>query len=263
MAPRGIVAAAISSVFALHLVEAGYPEAADIVPVTFLTVLLTVLFYGLAAGPLGNRLGLVQSNPQGMLFVGADAWVRALAHALQEEGCAVFLVDTHWENVRSSQMMGLPCLHGSALAEATREEINYAGLGRMLAVTSNNEVNSLACLRYAEDFGRKAVYQLPFATIKDGRHEAVSQVHRGRLLFGRELDFAAISELAGADPKVKKTGLTAEFDYEAFEAEHGDTVVPLFVLRADGSVYIRTVGEWPVPKAGDKVVSLVRGGSCA
>lgn len=259
MAPRGIVAAAISSVFALNLTEAGYQQAAEIVPVTFLVVFVTVLVYGLMAGPLGRRLGLVQTNPQGILFVGAHPWVRALAGALREEGYSVFLVDTDSENVRDSRMAGLPCLYGSALAEATRDRIDYAGLGRMLAVTANNEVNSLACLRYAEDFGRQEVYQLSFSPSEEGRHEAVSREHRGRFLFGDNLTFSALSDFAGADPKVKKTGLTQEFNYEAFRAEHGNAVVPLVVLKADDSIQIQTQDERKIPEPGDFIISIVRG----
>jgi len=43
MAPRGIVAAAIASVFAFDLLGEGYPRATELVPVTFLTVFVTVL----------------------------------------------------------------------------------------------------------------------------------------------------------------------------------------------------------------------------
>jgi NhaP-type Na+/H+ or K+/H+ antiporter len=74
MAPRGIVAAAVASVFAVALSETGYPEAMGMVPITFLLVFATVLIYGLSAGPLARRLGLVHLNPQGILFVGAHTW---------------------------------------------------------------------------------------------------------------------------------------------------------------------------------------------
>ncbi len=258
MAPRGIVAAAISSVFALALVAADYPEAMRIVPVTFLLVFVTVLLYGLSAAPLAGWLGLTQPNPQGILFVGADAWVRAAASTLHREGCPVVLIDSAWENIRRTRMAGLPCLYGSALAEATREEIDYTGLGRMLAVTSNTEVNSLACLRFAEDFGRQEVYQLPFSYAKDGRHELVPQKHRGRWLFREELNYADLREFAGHTPQVRNTKLTPAFDYNAFLSENGDKLLPLFILKADRSIQICTVKAFRNPKPGDRVVSLVR-----
>jgi hypothetical protein len=257
MAPRGIVAAAISSVFALNLAAAGHPQAIEMAPITFLVVFVTVLVYGLSAGPLARRLGLIQANPQGLLFVGAEPWTRALAQTLHQEGCPVCLIDTDWENIQRTRMAGLPCLYGSALAEATREAIDYNGLGRMLAVTANNEVNSLACLRYAEDFGRQEVYQLPLSSAKEGKHEDVAQDHRGRLLFCPELTFANLCVALGRRPIIKKTKLTAEFDFKAFEEQHAGAALPLFILKSDGAVQVRTVNESFDPKAGDQVISAI------
>lgn len=258
MAPRGIVAAAISSVFALDLANIGYPRAVGMVPITFLVVFVTVLLYGLSAAPLARYLRLTEANPQGILFVGAHSWARALAHALYEEGCPVFLVDTDWDDIRHTRMAGLPCLYGSALAEETRSNIEYTGLGRMLAVTSNNEVNSLACLLYVEDFGRQKVYQLPFSPSSEGRHEEVLQEHRGRLLFGQEMTFSALSELIGSSPKVKKTRLTTEFDYKTFQTMHGNAVLPLFVVKPDGLLHVYAVNDLPNPQPGDLIISIVR-----
>lgn len=257
MAPRGIVAVAVSSVFALSLERAGYPHAVEIVPISFLVVFLTVLFYGLGAAPLAERLGLVHVNPQGVLFVGAHPWARAMAEALQSEGCSVALIDTDWGSIRDARMAGLKCHYGSALAARTHEEINLSVLSRMLAVTASNELNSLACLRYAEDFGRQEVYQLPFAPAQEGRHEPVPLEHRGRLLFGQEMTYAAISELMCVQPQIKKTRLTSEFDYSAFKAYHDGVVIPLFILQRDGSLQVCTVGGVAEPKPGDMVLSLL------
>jgi NhaP-type Na+/H+ or K+/H+ antiporter len=257
MAPRGIVAVAVSSVFALSLEGAGYQRAGEMVPVTFLVVFVTVLLYGLGAAPLARRLGLIHPNPQGILFVGAHSWARAMADALQSEGCSVVLVDNDWENIRDGRMEGLKCHYGNATAQRTREEIDFGGLGRMLAVTASNEANSLACLRYAEDFGRQEVYQLPFAPAQEGRHQAVPPEHRGRLLFGEAMTFAALNELLRRQPHIKKTKLTAEFDYKALLAHHADAVISLFVLQPDGSLQVCTIDSVAEPQPGDVVFSIV------
>lgn len=261
MAPRGIVAAAISSVFALSLVEAGYPQAIEMVPVMFLVIFLTVLLYGLSASPLARRLGLIHANPQGILFVGAERWVRALAKALHEEKCLVLLIDTNWDNLRQCRMDALPCIYGSALSEVASEQNNYAGLGKMFALTSNNEVNSLACMHYSEGFGKQNVYQLPFSTSKEGRHEVVSQEHRGRFLFGSEWTFSTLSDWAGTTSRIKKTRLTPEFDYKAFQAEQSQDLLPLFLLKPDGTLLVRMANELQSPKPGDLIFSLVRSSS--
>ncbi|MCA9960567.1 MAG: sodium:proton antiporter, partial [Anaerolineales bacterium] len=55
MAPRGIVAASVASVFSFELAEAGHIGAESIVPLTFLVIVGTVLFYGLTAAPAARR----------------------------------------------------------------------------------------------------------------------------------------------------------------------------------------------------------------
>jgi NhaP-type Na+/H+ or K+/H+ antiporter len=255
MAPRGIVAAAISSVFALGLVSAGYPRAVEMVPVTFLVVFVTVSLYGLGASTLAGWLGLTQLNPQGALFVGADGWARALAVALRREGCPVFLIDTDWDNISQCRMAGLPCLYGSALAEATRERIDYTGLGRMLAVTSNNEVNSLACLSYAEDFSRQEIYQLPFSSQKSEMHEDVRPEHRGRFLVGTQGDFIRLKDMDQV--QVRATRLSKEFDYASYRVEHGQNVLPIVVKKPDGSFLICTEDGKQGPKPGDTILAII------
>jgi len=65
MAPRGIVAAAISSIVALRLVEAGYPEAELLVPIAFMVIMFTVTIYGLTASPLARWLQGPDLIPKG------------------------------------------------------------------------------------------------------------------------------------------------------------------------------------------------------
>jgi NhaP-type Na+/H+ or K+/H+ antiporter len=89
-APRGIVAASVASVFALRLGESG----AVLVPATFLVIIVTVGVYGLTAGPLARRLGLMLGDPQGLLIAGANGFARDLGTVLQQEGFRVVLVDT-------------------------------------------------------------------------------------------------------------------------------------------------------------------------
>lgn len=58
IAPRGIVAASVSSVLALQLQASGVIQAEHLEPVTFLIIIGTVTVYGLSAAPLARRLGV-------------------------------------------------------------------------------------------------------------------------------------------------------------------------------------------------------------
>ena len=152
----------------------------------------------------------------------------------------------------------MPTYYGSILGEHALNEIDFKDFGRLLAVTPNDEVNSLACLRFIEIFGRREVYQLPFAAPAEGRREAVSLEQRGRLLFGAGMDYAHMVERFGETPSVKATHLTKEFDYKAFQALHGESVLPLFLMRASHEVAMFTVDNPPIPQAGEVLISLAR-----
>ncbi|WP_094560980.1 sodium:proton antiporter [Synechococcus sp. 8F6] len=61
LAPRGIVTAAVASLFAIRLEQAGVVGAGRLQGLVFLTILLTVGLQGLSAGPLARRLGLSEA----------------------------------------------------------------------------------------------------------------------------------------------------------------------------------------------------------
>ncbi|MEM0969160.1 MAG: sodium:proton antiporter, partial [Verrucomicrobiota bacterium] len=102
LAPRGIVAAAVASIFALEIAhvaaeqgnEALQQAAQQLVPLTFSVIVGTVTFYGLTAGPVARRLGLASRNPQGVLFAGTPRWAIEAGKLLKEEGFQVLYVDT-------------------------------------------------------------------------------------------------------------------------------------------------------------------------
>jgi NhaP-type Na+/H+ or K+/H+ antiporter len=54
IAPRGIVAAAVSSLFALRLEQVGHPEAGFLVPLTFMVLIGTVILQGCCRDHAGS-----------------------------------------------------------------------------------------------------------------------------------------------------------------------------------------------------------------
>ena len=136
------------------------PASPGLVPVVFLVIVGTVTLDGLTAGPLANALNLSKPNPQGALFVGAHPLARALAQAVQREGLTVLLADTNWENLAAARLEGLPTYHGNVLSEEARDELELTGIGRLVALTPNQEVNALAAMHFIEFFGRSEVYQV-------------------------------------------------------------------------------------------------------
>ncbi len=256
MAPRGVVAAAVSSVFALELQHNGVSGADLLVSVSFAVIVGTVLLYGLTAGPLARRLGLAGGQEQGLVLLGAAEWVRALARVLQKEGVPILLVDSNRQRIQKARMEGLPAQWGDVLSEVSLEELNLSGMGAMLALTPSSEVNRLAALHFSEIFGRSQVYRLSSMSRKDHDKEVAVQDAHGRVLFERDMTHSYLLARLSSGSSFKATRLTETFDLEAFQKEYGGIARPLMTIE-EGRVRIGTVDEPLEPQAGAVVVSLV------
>lgn len=250
LAPRGIVAAAVASVFALQLENGG-----EFVAATFLVIIGTVLTYGLTAGWVARRLGLSIANPQGILIVSAHAGARAIAHALTKVGVPVRLVDTSVENVRVARMEGLPTYHASILSEAIHHA-DLGGLGKLFALTANDEVNLLAAARGAELFGKKECYRLSIENSGTDRRDPSKEVLAGRVLFSDTATYGELDKAFAAGRTIKATKLTPEFEWEDFKAHHPDSL-PLFTIDGQGVLTVCTVDQEELAHAGQTVVALV------
>lgn len=257
MAPRGIVAAAVSSIFALELANHGVESANLLVSVVFSVIIFTVVVYGLTADFAARRLGVKQATPQGLLIVGAHDWAQEIAKAVQDAGFRVLLVDTNYAHIQKARMEGLPVFYGSILAEYTDDEIDLSGIGRLLALTPNDEVNALAVVKYTKVFGRQNVYQLAPTSNEPNRRQAVSQSLVGRFLFGPAVTYEYLDERFRQGGTVKTTRLTPEFDASAFREQHGGNALPLFTLMPSSELLIASSNEPPRLQTGTSVISLV------
>ncbi|HNS73959.1 MAG TPA: cation:proton antiporter [bacterium] len=258
LAPRGIVAAAVASLFSFTLVDAGYADAGRLIPLTFFVIICTVAFYGIIAAPLARRLQLAKRNPQGVLFVSAHSWAREAALALQREGLEVLLVDTNYGNLSAARMQGLTTWHGSILAEEVTEELPLFGVGKLLAMTGNDEVNAMAAQRFAELFGRAETYQLSCLGKRTGGQSNMAMEQCGRLLFSAEADYGALNADVAAGAKIKRTALTQEFGFKEFQELYGDKALPLFLITEEKKLQVFTTDRPLQPKPGQFLISLVR-----
>jgi len=245
-------------VFALQMREMGYAQVDRLVPLTFLVIVATVVVYGLSAGPLARWLQLARSNSQGVIIVGAHSWAREVAKVLQEEGCQVLLVDTNRSNIVAARLAGLPAGYGSIISQDITERVDLGGMGRLLALTSNDEINSLAALNFADLFGRSEVYQLPAEGNGNGLKQTVSHHLRGRFLFGPGLTYRNLARRFVAGSIIKKNSLTDEFSFADFQSLYGQDAIPLFVISGDERVTVATVDAPLTPKTGDVLISIVR-----
>ena len=195
LSPRGIVAAAVSSVFVLRLQELEMPMAELLVPLTFSVIIGTVVFQSLTAKPLADKLGISNPEPNGVLFIGANDIAIQLAKALHEHDISVMLSDGSWSNVRLARQAGLPAYHGNATSGHASENLDLQGIGKMIAVSSNRDTNAMAGMHFRQDFGSNAVFTLE-GTSEDEAYERFDTANRNRAnpLFDASLSYSGLSK---------------------------------------------------------------------
>jgi NhaP-type Na+/H+ or K+/H+ antiporter len=261
IAPRGIVAAAVASLFALELADSGYAGAERLVPLMFLVIVGTVAAYGIFSPLLARWLSVATPNPQGMLLIGGAPWVQDVAALLKDRNIKVIIADSSWLNVTAARRRGLRAFYTNVLTEGALDEIELEldGVGRLLALTPNDEVNALSSLHFGDLFDRSHIYQLPpHATEREQRQRGIPQHLRGRFLFSRGVTHSVLSTRFQAGAVIKRNLLTAEFDFDAFKHRYGETAVPMFAIKESGEVVPFTVLNPPSPKPGFTLISMVK-----
>ncbi len=259
MAPRGIVAAAVSSVFALELAESGgafAEEAAKIVPITYTIIVGTVAFYGLLAAPLARKLGLALKNPQGILFVGIRDWAVSAAKLVQDQGFRVLMIDSNYGATSRARMAGIAAVNANVLSDYASEEIDMVGIGSVLATTPNDQVNTLACINLGHTLGISNVYQLKPADSDGSERKSSSSEFHGRYFGDRAVSSAEIEALARSGATMKCTTLNSEFTIDDFRSHYGESALILFRIKNGGELLV--VGpKSSAFSAGEQLIALV------
>ena len=142
IAPRGIVAASMASLFAISLTKHGINGGDSMKALVFLTVLLTVFSQGLTARWVASLLKL-RLSPSGTVIVGSSPLSRVLVWLLQQRGEAVVRIDTNLDDGASVTQENLLSLVSSSLDLEVLEASGMSSVDTLLVLTSNPEVNSI------------------------------------------------------------------------------------------------------------------------
>ena len=229
IAPRGIVAAAVSSLFALTLQDKGYQGAEQVVTVVFAIIIGTVVLQSLTSSRLARRLGVQQRKPQGVLIIGANTVARTLALALKKLEIPVQLSDNSWEYYRLARMEGLPTYYGNVWSEHAENYLNLSGVRQVIALSPNRHQNALATLHFGHIFGKNRVFSIRTGAATKGRSE--KQV-RHEQLFSHEMTWARLSSLLARGAVVKVTRLNENFGWQDYLATNPGAT-PLFAKKED------------------------------
>ncbi len=250
MAPRGIVAAAISSVFSLRLVEAGYDGAEVLLPVVFSVITICVTIYGLGGLPLARLLSLHQETPTGILFLGANRLARELALVLQDWGVPVTLIDAERRNIRKAREEGLNAIFGRALSEHVIDKIDLAPIGKFIGLAPDDEANTLASAHFGRLLSKDQVFQLATQAGEAGG------THLRGASFACGISYEELTDRLARGARIKSTPITEAFTFsEYLNRRPPGAIIPLLELREGQAPQVLTRGD--VAQPGSRVISLV------
>ncbi len=252
--PRGIVAAAISAVFGLRLEQAGFSDAAFLVPLSFMVIIGTVLLQGATAGTLARLLGVAEPEPRGFLVVGANRVARAIALQLRKAGYRTVLADTSWENIEKARTEGFDTYYGSLVSEHADRHLDLVGIGGLLGLSAHSALNSLAVMRYRREFGDGNTYALHATLEEQPENLRIAAAQPGHELFGKDISYTRLMKFLDKGA-VATVSLDEGESVDTFTARNPDAVL-LFAIDPKGNAHAFTTAKRPAATRGWKLIAI-------
>lgn len=259
VAPRGIVAAAVSALFALKLEQQGVARAAELVPLTFVLIIGTVVLQSLSAGWLAQKLGLSSRGEQGVLITGANRVSIQIGEALKKIGVNVKIVDHHRSALNEARMKGLEVFYGNPLSEHVDKYMDLIGFTHLFAMSRNNEANAIVCKYYQPYFGGGNVYRIEDGS-SGGEREELAHELKSFELFSADASWTKLASLLATDATIKSTSLSEEYDFETHTEKWGKNALSLFGLDEKNRLRVFNTGKETKPGPGWTLVYLAQNG---
>jgi NhaP-type Na+/H+ or K+/H+ antiporter len=256
--PRGIVAAAVASLFSLELLEDPregdvlyYQDAEMLLPLVFLIIVGTVVIQGTTAKVVAKWLKVEREDPQGILFLGAHEAARMIATYLSKRSVPVLMSDTSSTNLNECMEAGLPVLKGDILRDNLLEEIDLSHMGKLFALTPNTEINSLACKKLKNDFGEENALRL----ISRREIEIKGLDKPKHLLFAEAADYNVLIQTVRSNADIKEEPVNTVAELETFLNKRKNKIIPLCTITlANKANVISGFGVKVYP--GDKLIYI-------
>ncbi len=222
IAPRGIVAAATAGIFGPAMVAAGYPDAAALLPIVFLIIIVTVLVHGLTLGPLARKMSLAAKEENGLLIVGASPWTMALAQTLKTLNVDVVVTDGSYQRLKPIRMDGIKVYYGEILSEHAQHELEDEHLSFLLCATDNHYYNALVCKAQGYEFGHHRTFQLAPHQESDQEQKRLTLQQRGYFAFKPPTDFYTLEQRLRDGWTVQSSRLSKDFDLDRLKSRLGE-----------------------------------------
>ncbi|MCW9711105.1 sodium:proton antiporter [Avibacterium sp. 21-586] len=236
--PRGIVAAAISSLFAIKLQETLLQGVELLVPLVFTIIIGTVLIQGLGAKAIAKLLNVQESVYKGVLIIGSNPVALAIAKSLKEQNVEVLVASRHYNEVAKARMLGLKTYYGNPVSTHADGHLDLIGLGNMFAISTDKELNTLSEIHYRHEFDKENIYRIRFSDESNPTERYdIQDNYRSNWLFGKNVTYAKLASMLAKNARIKVTNLTDNYTYQDYKATNKQ-FVPLYTIDDKGFITI-------------------------
>lgn len=258
MAPRGIVAAAVSALFALKLELVGFEQADMLVVLVFFVIVFTVTFQSLTSTWVAKILGEREPAATGFLIFGGGRFGRMLAKELINLDYVVKYADTNWDAVAAARMDGIPTYFGNPSSEHARRTMDLVGIGKVLVLSPYKQLNPQVTQYFQYVLGNDKVFGISLGDKKSFEGHLPSEKYLKSLGLFNDTSYSKVASEISKGANIKKTPLTETFSYEDYKAKYTENCLPLFCIDEKGHIKLNTSKVDFKPGAGSQVVSLIR-----
>jgi Trk K+ transport system NAD-binding subunit len=185
--PRGIVAAAVASLFAAGLISRGLPGGYELRALVFLVIAATVLSAGLTGGIVASILGVRRPSNFGWVIMGANELARAVAKLLKESGQEVVCIDSNIQHCRAAESDCTRVICGNGLLPRYLSRAEIDTRKGAIALTPNEEVNYLFLQRVKAEIKEIYLFSALQAVSTSLTEEMLSR-HSAEVVFGVPVD---------------------------------------------------------------------------
>tara|TARA_R110000787_G_scaffold89300_6_gene189114 strand:+ start:357 stop:2231 length:1875 start_codon:yes stop_codon:yes gene_type:complete len=255
IAPRGVVAVAVSGLFGTLLADVGVEDAGRMVAFTFAVVVTTIVLHGFTLAPLASFLGLKKASKPGILIVGGSRWSTALAVKLKEADVPVMLADQNWNHLAEARLANIPVYFGEVLSEAAHHSIDPKRFSNLIATGDNDAYNALVCTDFGPELGRSHVFQI--GRVDEKARQALSFTLGGRSLTREPVSFLDLREKLLQGWTFQLTRLTDEFSWEDYKASRPDGAIILLWVKPSGAISFATAAS-NSPGQNDRILSFAQ-----
>ncbi|MEM0898798.1 MAG: sodium:proton antiporter [Pseudomonadota bacterium] len=255
IAPRGIVAVAITGLFGTALVEMGVADGEKMIAFTFAVVVGSIVLHGFSLIPLAAALNLRSTEKPGVLIVGGSRWATALADKLKEIGIPTTISDSNWNHINDARLVNLDVHYGEVLSEHAHLQMDFHRYGYLIAATDNDAYNALVCTDFGPELGRMNVYMISGEDLKSDR-QSLNFTLGGIQLFKPGIEYRELQNRARSGWKMQATRITKEYPFEKFQSDRPDDLKMILWKRPDGRIVFASNCRGASPVAGDTVVSF-------